>query len=274
MGLTIVGSINEDIVTVGDRLPGPGETVTTADVRRNPGGKGANQAAAAARLGANVRMIGARGDDPAGRRSVEALRLAGVDVGGVRVVDRPTGTALIVVDASGENQIAIAPGANDEVRADDSVDDAAAILCQLEIPLETVLDVAERAKGLLALNAAPAKTLPVELVRRCDLIIVNEAEYAALPELSQARMVAVTYGASGAVMMRRGIEVARCAAPSVEVASTVGAGDAFCAGLVLAILRGHSDAIALQTACSVAGVAVSSDHTQTAFDRLHAYLPT
>jgi ribokinase len=273
-GLTVVGSINEDITVVGRRLPRPGETITADGVRRTLGGKGANQAAAASRLGARVHMIGARGDDEAGMRSVDALRLAGVDTSGVRVVARPTGTALIVVDSAGENQIAVALSANDEVSVDHTISAATAVLCQQEIPLRTVADICRYATGFVALNAAPAHTLPATVVRRCDLIIVNEAEHAALPELSSARMVAVTYGAAGAAMFRGGIEAARCAAPKVTVASTVGAGDAFCAALVLAVLGRQPDDAALRTACAVGAAAAASDDTQPAFEPLNRYAQT
>jgi ribokinase len=185
--LTVVGSINEDITAIGDRLPGPGETVRTADLQRTPGGKGANQAAAAARLGADVRMVGATGNDAAGLRSIEALRRAGVDVNGVKVVDRPTGTALIVVDADGENQIAVAPGANNEVTVTPAVCEAPAVLCQLELPLDTITAVIERATGFVALNASPARPLPANVIARCDLIVVNESEYAAMPAPGPSR---------------------------------------------------------------------------------------
>lgn len=269
--LVVVGSINEDITVIGERLPRPGETVATSDVRRTADAKGANQAIAAARLGGRVRMIGARGDDEAGRRCVEALVRAGVDVGGVAVVARATGTALIVVDAEGENQIAIAPGANNEVAVDDGIDGPAAVLCQLEIPMATIIEVCQRATGFVSLNAAPAQPLPAAVVERCDLVVVNEEEYTALPELGRANMVAVTYGAAGAVLLRYGTEVARCQAPTVAAASTVGAGDAFCAALVLAVLAASPDECALRIACEVGAAAAASPETQPDFRTLRHY---
>ncbi|BBY46688.1 ribokinase (plasmid) [Mycolicibacterium arabiense] len=270
--LTVVGSINEDITAVGERLPRPGETVSTSELLRTSGGKGANQAAAAARLGGRVRMIGARGDDEAGRRSVAALQHAGVDVTGVRVVDQVTGTALIVVDAAGENQIAIAAGANDQVIVDDSIDEAAAVLCQLEIPMQTIVDICSRANGFVAINAAPARPLPAAVIERCDLFIVNQEERAALPELARARTVAVTEGAAGAVLLRDDVEVARRSPPPTEVVSTVGAGDSFCAAIVLAMMSGYTDAEALEISCAVGAAAVASPCTQPAFNPLHHYL--
>ena len=218
-------------------------------------------------------MVGARGDDEAGRRSVEALRRAGVDVSGVRVVQQLTGTALIVVDAAGENQIAIAAGANDEAIVDDALlDEATAVLCQLEIPMQTIVDVCARAGGFVAINAAPARSLPAAVVERCDLFVVNEDEHAALPELASARLVAVTHGAAGAVILRNGKEVARSPAPTTTVVSTVGAGDSFCAAIVLAMLAGRTDTEALEVACAVGAAAVASPWTQPAFSPLHHYL--
>ncbi|MEV6283849.1 ribokinase [Kribbella sp. NPDC051770] len=270
--LTVVGSINEDITAVGNRLPAPGETVSTADVRHSPGGKGANQAAAAARLGADVRLVGARGNDGAGLRSLEALQAAGVDVSGVAVVARPTGTALIVVDADGENQIAVAPGANHEVQVAQTLSEAPAILCQLELPLATTVAAVERATGFVALNASPAVPLPTDLLDRCDLVVVNESEYAAVPALSGARLVVVTYGAKGAVAFRSGRSIAYAEAPKVEVVSTVGAGDAFCAALVVGLLEGLPVPDALSTACAVGGAAVGTSGAQPPLRPLRDYL--
>jgi len=272
VSLTVIGSINEDVVTVGARLPGPGETVMTGDVRRIPGGKGANQAAAAGRLAGRARMIGARGDDDAGRRSIAALASAGVDVAGVDVVERPTGTALIVIDAHGENQIAVAPGANQLIQAPSSLADADAILCQLEVPIEVVMQAARECSGFVALNAAPAQTLPQELIERCDLIIVNETEFGEMPQLSLASHVAVTYGAAGAALFERGVEVARVPGRPAEVVSSVGAGDAFCAALVIGLLRGLDERTALATACAVGAAAVESPDAQPAFAALEEYV--
>ncbi|TCC26827.1 ribokinase [Kribbella speibonae] len=269
--LTVVGSINEDITAVGERLPSPGETVSTADVRHSPGGKGANQAAAAARLGADVRLVSARGNDAAGLRSLEALRKAGVDVSGVTVAGRPTGTALVVVDSSGENQIAVAPGANNEVQVTPAVRDAPAILCQLELPLEATFDAVERATGFVALNASPAGPVPTDVIDRCDLVVVNESEYAAMPALSKARLVVVTYGSDGAVALRTGRSVAYAQAPKVDVVSTVGAGDAFCAALVVGLLEGLPIPDALSTACAVGAATVQTRDAQPELKPLQYY---
>ncbi|MFD4324591.1 ribokinase [Nocardioides sp. NPDC058538] len=271
--LVVVGSINVDLTALVERLPGAGETVGGGRLRRDVGGKGANQAVAASRLGARVRMVGAVGADADGTWAVETIRAAGVDVAGVRITDSPTGTALIAVDATGENQIVVCAGANASVAADGiSVGVDEAVLMQLELSLEVIRAVAARAPGFVALNAAPARPLPADLVGRVDLFIVNETEYAAMPELRAARRVAVTYGAAGAAMITEGTETARVpAAPAPEVVSTVGAGDAFSAALTLAIQAGAGDEEALRTACAVGAAAVAHPSAQPPLERLETY---
>lgn len=271
--LVVVGSINVDLTADVERLPGAGETVGGGRLRRDVGGKGANQAVAASRLGARVRMVGAVGSDADGAWAVETVRSAGVDVEGVRTVDAPTGTALIAVDAAGENQIVVCGGANALVEPEGFVVAAAdAVLMQLELPLDVVRAVATRAPGFVVVNAAPAQPLPADLVERVDLFIVNETEYAAMPELSEAKRVAVTYGASGAAMMVEGAETARVPAVATEVISTVGAGDAFSAALTLAILAGMTDDEALRTACAVGAAVVAHPSAQPPLDRLETYV--
>lgn len=271
--LVVVGSINVDLTALVERLPGAGETVGGGRLRRDVGGKGANQAVAASRLGARVRMVGAVGSDADGAWAVETIRAAGVDVAGVCVTDSPTGTALIAVDATGENQIVVCSGANASVGADGiSVGAGEAVLMQLELSVEVVRAVAARASGFVALNAAPAQPLPADLVDRVDLFIVNETEYAAMPELRAARRVAVTYGASGAAMIADGVETARVpAAAAPDVVNTVGAGDAFSAALTLAIRAGAPDEQALRTACAVGAAAVAHPSAQPPLDRLETY---
>lgn len=272
--LTVVGSINLDLTAVGERLPEAGETVGGATLVRQTGGKGANQAVAAARLAGRSRFVGAVGDDADGARMLAELAEAGVDVAAVTTVDAPTGTALIVVDAAGENQIAVCPGANALVDvADVAFADDETVLCQLEIELDVVLAAARRHRGYFALNAAPARSLPAELIERCDLIIVNESEYALIPELAEAALVAVTYGGEGSALYRRGERIA--AAPSIptQVVNTVGAGDAFCAALVLALRGGYDEATALTLANAVGAHAVADSAAQPRFERLDHYLP-
>ncbi|MDQ4111820.1 MAG: ribokinase [Actinomycetota bacterium] len=271
--LVVVGSINVDLTALVERLPAAGETVGGGRLRRDVGGKGANQAVAASRLGARVRMVGAVGSDADGAWAVETIRDAGVDVTGIRITDSPTGTALIAVDAAGENQIVVCSGANASVGADGiSTGAGEAVLMQLELSLEVVRAVAARASGFVALNAAPAQSLPADLVERVDLFIVNETEYAAMPELRSARRVAVTYGASGAAMIAQGTEAARVpAAPAPDVVNTVGAGDAFSAALTLAIQAGAPDEQALRTACAVGAAAVAHPSAQPPLERLETY---
>ena len=272
--LVVVGSINVDLTALVERLPGAGETVGGGRLRRDVGGKGANQAVAASRLGARVRMIGAVGSDADGAWALETIRTAGVDVAGVCITDSPTGTALIAVDAAGENQIVVCAGANASVGADGiSVGADEAVLMQLELSLEVIRAVAARAPGFVALNAAPAQPLPADLVERVDLFIVNETEYAAMPELRAARRVAVTYGASGAAMITEGTETARVpAAPAPDVVNTVGAGDAFSAALTLAIQAGTPDDQALRTACAVGAAAVAHPSAQPPLGRFETYV--
>lgn len=270
--LCVVGSINVDVTASVARLPKPGETVLGGTLTRDAGGKGANQAVAAARLGGRVRMVGAVGDDTDGRAMLQNLSDAGVDASGVWLGDAPTGTALITVDDEGENHIVVCPGANHDVTVD-GVDFAPdeAVLTQLEIPLTVVAALATAVPGFLAVNAAPAQPLPPELVDRADLFIVNELEYAVLPELSRAPLVAVTYGSAGAALFRRGAEVVRVAAPTVQAVSSVGAGDAFCAALTLALHVGWDPERALRAACAVGADAVTRPGAQPALQRLEAY---
>lgn len=272
--LTVVGSINIDLTAVCERLPAPGETVGGATLQRQPGGKGANQAVAAARLAGRARMVGAVGDDPDGDVVLRSMAAAGVDVTGIRRVPAPTGTALIAVDRHGENQITVCSGANAEVSLDGvSFPAEDVVLCQLEIELETVRETARRATGFFALNAAPAMPLPGDLVDRCDLIIVNETEYALIPGLADAELVAVTYGGKGSAIYAHGRQVASAPGHEVAVVSTVGAGDAFCAALVLALASGLDHETALRAANAVGAHAVGDPSSQPVFFPLAHYLP-
>jgi ribokinase len=261
--LLVVGSINQDLTARAARLPGPGETIGDARLTVGAGGKGANQAVAAARLGAHVSMIGAVGDDAAGRDLLTALAAAGVDTAGIAVGSEATGTALIVVDEAGENQIVVCPGANGEVAPDTATVAAApVVLAQLETGVGAVEIVARAATGFLAVNAAPALLLPADVLVRADLVIVNESEASALPGLAAARRVAVTYGEAGSALFEGGREVARVRAVATEVVSTVGAGDAYCAALTLGLASGLAAEVALRVAAEVAADAVKSPASQ------------
>jgi ribokinase len=272
--VTVVGSINLDIIATADRLPAAGETIGGGSLTQQPGGKGANQAVAAARLGGSARMIGAVGDDASGRLMLDALAGAGVDTSAVAVLDGDaTGTALIVVDRDGENQIVVCPGANSKFSLEGvELGPDETVLCQLEVGLPVVLEAARRSAGFFVLNAAPAMDLPAELLERCDLVIVNETEYQLIPALADAKLVAVTYGKDGSAMFEHGRKVAEAPASAVTVANTIGAGDAFCAALVLALRSGHDYSTALAVANAVGADAVGDASSQLALARLEEYV--
>lgn len=271
VALTVVGAINVDLTARVQRAPDPGETVADGVLQRGPGGKGANQAVAAARLGAAVRLVGAVGDDLDGRGVREQLASIGVDASTVQTSDAATGTALIVVDATGENSIVVCAGANAAIDADAlRIEPGSAVLAQLEVS-DAVISAAAEAAGFFALNAAPARPLPEGVLERADLVIVNETEYAQLPEVHDAPLLCVTLGAEGARLYRHGELVASAPGVSTTVRNTVGAGDAFCAALVVGLLRGDAPSDALSRACAVGSAAVADDASQPALEHLDAY---
>ena len=253
--VTVVGSINLDLVARCERLPEPGETVTDATFERVPGGKGANQAVAAARLGAGVTLIGAIGSDSFADEALEELVAANVELE-LQREDAPTGVALIVVDDAGENAIVVAPGANSLLSP---VAASGAVLSQLEIPLKAV-EAAASAADFFCLNAAPAKVVSGDLVRRCDLVVVNRYELDALPE--PPRLAALTLGPEGAVLLEGGEEVARARPPDVEAVDGTAAGDAFTACLVVSLLEGRDREEALRRACAAGALAASRPGAQ------------
>jgi ribokinase len=274
--VAVVGSLNLDLVVRVARLPGPGETVTGSDVFRNPGGKGANQAVAAARLGRRVAMVGCVGDDPAGRELLGSPAGAEVDTDRVRVVvGVPSGTAFITVGDDGENQIVVSPGANarlttaDVAAARAALESAAVTMLQLEIPLEAVAAAAATAAGQVVLNPAPPRELPRDLLAEVDVLVPNRVELAQLagasvPEAVEAaatlagrlpaRAVVVTLGADGALVVEDGRATH---VPSVPVrpVDTTAAGDAFCGGLADALAGGASLQEAARRAVRVAAAA-------------------
>ncbi|MFC9351565.1 ribokinase [Arthrobacter sp. NPDC057013] len=272
--VTVVGSINLDMIATTDRLPSAGETIGGGTLSQQPGGKGANQAVAAARLGGSSRMIGAVGDDAQGRLMLEALSAAGLDTSDVAMLDGDaTGTALIVVDRDGENQIVVCPGANSGFSLEGvSFAPDETVLCQFEVGLDVVLEAARKAQGFFVLNAAPAMDLPAELLERCDLVIVNETEYELIPALAEAKLVAVTYGKDGSAMFEHGRKVAEAPAVSVAVANTIGAGDAFCAAVVLALRSGLDYTRALAVANAVGADAVGDPSSQPSLAQLGHYV--
>jgi ribokinase len=253
--LTVVGSINLDLVARCERLPEPGETVTDASFERVPGGKGANQAVAAARLGADVTMIGAVGRDSFAEEALEALVAANVELE-LQRVDAATGVALILVDFAGENEIVVAPGANSMLSPAPA---SGAVLSQLEIPLDAVEAAAGDAE-FFCLNAAPAKPVPPPLVRRSDLVVVNRYELDALSETP--RLAALTLGAEGAVLLEGGEEVVRARPPRVDAVDGTAAGDAFTACLVVSLLEDRDREEALRRACAAGAFAASQAGAQ------------
>jgi ribokinase len=254
--ITVVGSINLDLVVQAERLPRPGETVSGASFSRVPGGKGANQAVAAARLGAEVALVGCVGRDDVAEEALAQLRAAGVEERWI-ARDAPTGIALITVDGAGETTIVVAAGANGELRPEDlSLDDADAVLCQQEIPAETVARAAELAPRFF-LNAAPARGGAPE----AELTIVNRLELEALGE--RPGLLCLTLGAEGAVILEDGEEVARAAPPQVEAVDGTAAGDAFTACLVVSLLEGRTREESLRRACAAGAFAASRFGAQT-----------
>jgi ribokinase len=252
--ITVVGSANVDLVARCERLPRSGETVTDAVLDRIPGGKGANQAVAAARLGAQARFVGRIGRDEFVLRSLER---EGVETSGVVRDQGEGGVALILVGASGENVIVVAPGANRRMTpADVDVSEADAVICQLEIPLAAVAAAAADAR-FFCLNAAPARG-PLDV--QPDLLVVNRYAYGQIGPYRG--LVALTLGAEGAVLLEDGREIARRRRPEVEAVDGTAAGDAFCAALVIALLAGREQADALEWACAAGALAASRPGAQ------------
>lgn len=260
MTLTVVGSLNVDVVVRVPALPRPGETLLGSSVARLPGGKGANQAAALAALGVPVALVGAVGDDADGALCFSSLD--GVDVSGVRRVAAPTGLALIEVDDAGENTIVVVPGANGLAEAPAVVGD---LLVQLEVPLDVVTRSVERATGLVVLNAAPAAALPADLLAQVDVLVVNEGEAALLPADPPVRRgVVTTLGSRGAVVAAADGSRTQVPAPVVRAVDTVGAGDAFVGALVAALLDGRDLVEATRHGCAAGALAVTRTGARSA----------
>lgn len=282
--LIVVGSANLDVVVSVQRHPRPGETVLGGDTRTAPGGKGANTAVAAARLGADVALLGAVGKDAGGDTLLAALADAGVDTALVRRVDAPSGAAYITVSEQGENAIVVSPGANAHVSARDvdaaseAIRAARVVFAVLEVPMETVRAAvarAAKAEVRFVLNASPVATLDDSTMAALDPLIVNQHEAAELlggsdgsaAELASglralgARSAVVTCGADGAVVADES-GVAEVPAPAVEVVDTTGAGDAFAGALCCRLAAGYSLVDAARDAVLVAADAVTRHGAQ------------
>ena len=266
VAITVVGSVNLDLVATGARLPRPGETVTGATLARHPGGKGANQALAARRLGAEVRLVARVGADAMAEEALALLRRDGVDLTGCRVdATAPTGVALIAVAADGENLIVVAPGANAGFTPDMLPEAGGdALICQLELPIDTVARAVAEARGFVCINLAPAADVPRAMFERADLIIVNEGEAAFYDARLDAAKgwVAITLGARGAKLLRAGEVVAEALPPQVIAVDTTGAGDAFVGALTVALLEGQLPADALAFACAAGALAATKAGAQ------------
>ena len=286
----VVGSINQDFVLSVKRRPEPGETVTDAKLSKGNGGKGANQAAAAALLGASVMFLGRVGDDGFGQPLVEALADKGVDTSLVQPSpDSSTGTAFITVTPDGENAITVAPGANRSLTADDvndaseSISDARVLVVQMEVPPKVVLRAVEVAtqQGTRPLvNLAPPTRVPRELLEKVDPLVVNEHEAAflleekvegvdgalsATPELLDLgpRSVVLTLGKDGAIFAD-GESTKHLSAPKVKAVDTTGAGDAFVGALALRLARDASLEEAVAYAVRAGAAAVTKEGAQGA----------
>jgi ribokinase len=262
--VVVVGSANVDLVLPVQRIPRPGETVLASGLTRGPGGKGANQAVASARAGASTAFVAALGADDGGALLREALD--GVDLSLVRTVDEPTGTAIITVDADGENAITVAPSANATLsltpQARTALGEAKIVLSQLEIPFGTVQAAAEASRYFI-LNAAPAAELSDELLGHVDLLVVNETEAEAVAGaklsalLDRVPAAVVTLGAEGAVILTRSADEVRVPAVRVEVVDTTAAGDTFCGVLAATLAATSTTASDLTNAVRRATVAAS-----------------
>jgi ribokinase len=252
--IAVVGSINADLVVQMPKLPGRGETVSSAEPAWFPGGKGANQAVAAARMGGNVSMFGAVGSDQPGQMCLSALKQSGVNVDAVVTVSSPTSTALVMVEHSGENQIVVADGANQHAAFDAAQISAAdAVIVQFEIPESVIVEVGKAANGIFCVNAAPVRELSDELASLIDVLIVNEHEYAQLGE-PKSGLVIVTAGAKEVVAYQNGEAVATAQPPAVDALDTVGAGDTFVGAFVVAYASGKSISDSLDLACAASAL--------------------
>ena len=294
--IVVVGSINVDLVVRVANLPRPGETVLGGRFASVPGGKGANQAVAAARAGGHTTFVARVGDDSMGHAAIEAFRGEGIETDFITVTPHaPTGVALILVDAVGENSIAVAGGANDRLSFDDierarpAIEAADVLLLQLEVPLEAVtraVSIAQSAGTRVILNPAPARPLPAALLARVDILTPNETEgeslasrgYAPAPSAADAealagallglgpRAVILTRGAAGALVAAAD-DRTHVPAFSVEPLDTVAAGDVFNGCLAVMLAEGLDLVAATRFAAAAAAISVTREGAQTSAPR-------
>lgn len=288
--IVVIGSSNTDMVIKADRLPVPGETIIGRQFMMNPGGKGANQAVAVARMGGNVSFVTRTGNDLFGRQSIDFYRSEGIGTDHVfSDSDHPSGVALISVDARGENCILVAPGANaylnvkDIEKSKEAIEKAGILLMQLEIPMETVLHAAEIAalnQVKVILNPAPAQMLPNELLKRLHVIIPNKNEAEILSgvrvtDWDSAReaadsisekgveIVVITLGPLGA-LIKEGGRYHKVEAESVDAIDTTAAGDTFCGTLCVGLSEGKDIVEAVKLACRASAITVTRMGAQAA----------
>ncbi len=286
--VTVVGSVNVDHTIDVERFPRPGETLLASSLSSSMGGKGANQAVAAAKSGARTGMIARIGVDAEGAQALESLQRAGVDIDGVgRIADAPTGSAWITVSAS-ENTILVVPGANSKwAEGLPQFDASGVVLCQLEIPMSVVERVAVATVGTFVLNAAPASQLSDELLRHCDVLIVNEHELAevsgqsdidasdtdALIAASRSLIergttaVATTLGSKGAILCTEESTLIATTPPTPDVVDSTGAGDAFCGVFAGRLAQGESLSTALRAGVTAGSLAVRHSAAQGGYDK-------
>lgn len=271
--VVVVGSANVDLIVEVDTLVRPGETVLARDSHARPGGKGSNQALAAAALGRRVCFVGRVGDGEPAQLMRDAWRAAGVDTQHVQASDAPTGQALCCVDHDGESSIVVIAGANAHVTSADveaaggPLSDAAVVLAQLEIPLEAVTAAARATRGTFVLNAAPARSLPADLLAATDVLMVNETELAAVAGIDTSDsdlasrltaaglppVVVITVGARGALLWSDG-RLTRVPAPAVQAVDTTGAGDELAGAFADAVARGEDMEAATRWAVTAASL--------------------
>lgn len=274
--IVVIGSSNTDMVIRSSHLPAPGETILGGSFFMNAGGKGANQAVAASRLGGNVIFICKTGNDVFGRESVQRFQSEGIDTSYiVNDENHPSGVALITIDEKGENTIVVASGANAVLLPEDIyLPEADFILLQLEIPLQTVEYIVKNTTAKVILNPAPACHLPDELLSKVSIITPNETEAEKLTGISNARKAAkalsgkgietviITLGSKGALLFHEGIFTDVPAIP-VTVNDTTAAGDVFNGALAVALAEQKSMLEAVQFACKAAAISVTRHGAQS-----------
>ena len=266
-----LGSVNLDMIIRTQTLPRAGETIGQGAFQSLPGGKGANVALAAQRLGSQVEFRAAIGADDYAQQALRVLKQGGVDLSGLVTLESShTGLAFINVADDGENQIAVASGANAAFTAEHLTPIIAdGLITQFEIPLETIKAAIEGFDGFVAINASPVIEGLETLLPHASLIIVNEGEYEAYEQSLKGfeGWLAITLGARGARLLSAGQLIATARPPKVEVVDTTGAGDSFAAALSLALMEGQSPKKALQFACTAGALTTTKLGTQTATPR-------